>query len=273
MIYWIDGEGVRLSVQGRPCAVAPHRLIDAGDDLSAGCSWAELGFTVADFLPPDRFAALREGVLASVRDAVEQVLDRPCPGFRLDRYHHYCSDEDSHRQVIERLLRRAELTSLPIAHEEIDARVSELCGKRVSCRVAGQIASGYFFVRLVRPASLAVQDNNPPHRDAWLERLRDCLNIYVPLAGSNARSSMPVLPGSHLWCESRVARTEAGSEVNGRKFNVPSVLDGAEVVHMRRPPVGENQVLLFSPYLIHGGAVNLNDDLTRVSLEMRFWRC
>ncbi len=31
-------------------------------------------------------------------------------------------------------------------------------------------------------------------------------------------------------------------------------------------------MLLFSPYLIHGGAANREPDRTRVSLEMRFWR-
>ena len=41
---------------------------------------------------------------------------------------------------------------------------------------------------------------------------------------------------------------------------------------MVRPPVEENQVLVFSPYLVHGGAVNLNADVTRISLEVRFWR-
>jgi ectoine hydroxylase-related dioxygenase (phytanoyl-CoA dioxygenase family) len=36
------------------------------------------------------------------------------------------------------------------------------------------------------------------------------------------------------------------------------------------PKIGE--VLVFSPYLIHGGSVNLNDDTTRISIEVRLWR-
>ena len=39
-----------------------------------------------------------------------------------------------------------------------------------------------------------------------------------------------------------------------------------------RPNPGPNEVLVFSPYLIHGGAFNQQTDTTRVSLEMRFWR-
>ena len=31
-----------------------------------------------------------------------------------------------------------------------------------------------------------------------------------------------------------------------------------------------NQIMLFSPYLIHGCSNNNNDNITRISLEMRF---
>jgi ectoine hydroxylase-related dioxygenase (phytanoyl-CoA dioxygenase family) len=38
-----------------------------------------------------------------------------------------------------------------------------------------------------------------------------------------------------------------------------------------RPNPKENEVMLFSPYLVHGGGYNFNADVTRISLEMRFW--
>jgi len=41
---------------------------------------------------------------------------------------------------------------------------------------------------------------------------------------------------------------------------------------LERPNPGENEMLLFSPYLVHGGGYNFNTDMTRISLEMRFWR-
>jgi ectoine hydroxylase-related dioxygenase (phytanoyl-CoA dioxygenase family) len=41
---------------------------------------------------------------------------------------------------------------------------------------------------------------------------------------------------------------------------------------MIRPNPKPGEMLLFSPYLIHGGGVNFNKDITRVSLEMRFFR-
>ena len=127
----------------------------------------------------------------------------------------------------------------------------------------------HFCVRVVRPRS---RDNNPPHRDVWLDRLRHAINIYVPLAGSTALSSLPIVPGSHLWAESEIERTVSGARVNGIEFTVPSVVGSTKPLRIVRPDPGLNEFLVFSPYLIHGGAFNQLPDRTRVSLEMRFWR-
>ena len=124
-------------------------------------------------------------------------------------------------------------------------------------------------MRIVRPRRPA--DNNPLHRDSWLARLRDAVNAYIPLAGSNELSSLPVLPGSQRWPESEVERTLAGATMNGVVFTVPAVVAAERGLALQRPRVGENEIMLFSPHVIHGGGVNLNPGITRVSLEMRFW--
>lgn len=64
----------------------------------------------------------------------------------------------------------------------------------------------------------------------------------------------------------------AGARVDDRVFTVPSVVSATRPLTMMRPSPGPNELLVFSPYLIHGGAFNQQKDLTRVSLEMRFWR-
>ena len=38
-----------------------------------------------------------------------------------------------------------------------------------------------------------------------------------------------------------------------------------------RPRIMDNDVMVFSPYMIHGGGPNFSNK-TRVSLEMRFWK-
>ena len=55
-------------------------------------------------------------------------------------------------------------------------------------------------------------------------------------------------------------------------FTVPSVVGAAYPIALERPDPGRNEVLVFSPYLIHGGAYNQQPDRTRASFEMRFWR-
>jgi hypothetical protein len=50
------------------------------------------------------------------------------------------------------------------------------------------------------------------------------------------------------------------------------VVSASRPLTLVRPNPRPNDVLVFSPYLIHGGAYNQERDRTRVSLEMRFWR-
>jgi ectoine hydroxylase-related dioxygenase (phytanoyl-CoA dioxygenase family) len=81
-----------------------------------------------------------------------------------------------------------------------------------------------------------------------------------------------VVPGSHLWPESIVERTVGGAIINGIKFNVPAVTAIKDNFTVVRPSPGANEVLVFSPYLIHGGAINSSLDQTRISIEIRLWK-
>jgi hypothetical protein len=115
-------------------------------------------------------------------------------------------------------------------------------------------------------------DNNPVHRDVWLEDYDSCVSLYIPVAGGNALSSLILLPGSHHWPESRLEKTIAGARINGLKFNVPAVTPISGNFEAVRPDPKENEGLVFSPYLLHDGAVNLNTDTPRISVEMRLWK-
>jgi hypothetical protein len=53
-------------------------------------------------------------------------------------------------------------------------------------------------------------------------------------------------------------------------YSVPAVINGAHPFSMIRPNPGPNGMMVFSPNLIRGGGKNLNTDITRVSVEMRF---
>jgi len=273
MKYMIEGQEVVLDISEVPVTGDEICLLDQDVNLADGCPWHNNGFVVAPILDKALFDNLYNGVtdlvLAGLRHA-GCVMDADI--FDLEQYHVHCTSSDVHLRVIEFLRQKAEIKNLPLDYSYLDEAISLLCDKSVSCNVINQPASGYFFIRIVRP--FPHQDNNPPHKDAWLDHLRNAINLYFPLTGSDQKSSLSLVSGSHLWRESSIPRTRAGAEINGVKYSVPSVVldEEVEVIEMIRPKVEVGEGLIFSPYLIHGGAVNLNADKTRVSLEMRFWR-
>jgi hypothetical protein len=270
MRYKIDDAEVFLDISGQTVRGDNLCLLQQDDNLVLGCSWQDQGFLVSKIMGRESFNELYHGVQALLLEGLSNAgIEIDARKFQLECYHNYCPDQQTHLRVIEFLRSKARIENFPLNHSIIDQQVSRLCGKTVSCVVDNNCAAGYFFIRLVRP--FPHKDNNPPHKDVWLDRLRNGLNLYFPLAGSDHNSSLSLVPGSHYWLESRVLQTVPGSLVNGVAFSVPSAVMDDGALTMIRPAVRETEGMLFSPYLIHGGAVNLSDK-TRVSLEMRFWR-
>jgi len=65
---------------------------------------------------------------------------------------------------------------------------------------------------------------------------------------------------------------KVGLKFMAQGLNVPAVTSINESFEIIRPDPKDNEVLVFSPYLIHGGSVNLNTDQTRISIELRLWK-
>jgi hypothetical protein len=264
-----DGERVTFDVEGDTGWGEPAVLLDGDDNLIAERPWNADGFTVAPFLLPADYNRLVAGVTALLARRISEAGIEVPDTFALERYHEVVTSDDAHALVSRQGPWCRGLEDLPVPPDMVSARVSEILGHRVSTAPPHREFPEHFCFRVVRPRS---RDNNPPHRDVWLDRLRNAVNIYVPLAGSSARSSLPLVRGSHRWPESDIERTLDGARVNGMVYTVPSVVGAAHPLTLERPDPKANEVLVFSPYLIHGGAFNQQTDRTRVSLEMRFWR-
>ncbi|MCI0570208.1 MAG: phytanoyl-CoA dioxygenase family protein [Myxococcaceae bacterium] len=266
--FQLDDARLSWDIEGEVVSGADEVLLDHDDDLTARAPWSERGFTVAPSLPHEELAALRQGVTRMIAGILAET-GAPTEGFTLERYHTFiAADARRHGHVVERIRDGFPLHRFPIDGERLTRRISEICGVPLQTTYANG-SPGLFCLRLVRPLST---DNNPPHRDVWLDHLRHAINIYVPLAGSDARTSLPLVPGSHRWSEADIQRTASGARINGWAYTVPSVVGASRPIRMVRPNPGPEEVLVFSPYLIHGGAKNFSEDLTRASLEMRFWR-
>jgi len=244
-------------------------LISYDDNLAAGTYWDNDGYTVAVLFDKMEsyysLVSIFEEIIKSKLIASSYFINNH---FVLNQYHKIIQSDEQHYSFIAKMGNFFPVHLLGDLLDEIEDRVSEICQKKVHAKHP-DYDEKIFNIRIVRPNS---KDNNPLHRDVWLDRLRNGINIYVPITGSNELSSLPIIPQSHYWAENELERTEKGAELEGRIYTVPSVVKLNRKHEIIRPNPKENEVMVFSPYLIHGGASNLNENITRVSLEMRFWR-
>lgn len=244
-------------------------LLSQDDNLLANTMWLKGGFTIAPFISPDEYLAIKLGITKQIATQIELMGGTIDSNFSLEKYHHYVNDE-IHLKIARITSNGWDTALFPVDFELINQRISEILGIKVSVAMPPN-GECLYCLRLVRPQVLS--DCNPPHRDVWIDILRNAVNIYVPLAGSNEHSALPLLPGSHLMPESILVRSSNGAVVNGKQYTVPCVLSvNNQEFELYRPNPKPNEVLVFSPYLVHGGGTNLNNDSTRVSLEIRFWR-
>lgn len=269
VVVEIGGENLKLRVDGATFYGPDDVLLLKDDNLIAGLPWHDRGYTIERFMNDSSYAELQAGVLRLMAAVVEKAVGQVPADFALEHYHEAVSSDEMHAQVISYLREGFPLEAFPLPIQVLEARVSEICGLAVQA-LNPQLPDQRFYVRVVRPNGKP--DNNPPHRDVWLDYYRNCINIYIPLCGSNEKSSLPLVPGSHLWKESDIERTVGGAKIQGYSYRVPSVTAAEKPLNFIRPNPQPNEVMAFSPYLIHGGGVNWNHDLTRMSLEMRFFR-
>ncbi len=128
------------------------------------------------------------------------------------------------------------------------------------------------WVRICRPNSISNNDFNPCHKDVYLDFYRNTVNIYLPIIGSNEKSALKIQPGSHKWSESETVVTRGGANIKGKQYSVDAIVASKTPLNMIRPNPSQSQLMLFSPYLIHGCSDNDNENMTRMSLEIRFIR-
>lgn len=267
MEYTVNGKRLSYDTRGERSWGDDRVLLEEAVDLTSSTQWHVKGFTIEPFLDQNTFDTFGKQTRALLFDCWSKAGLHPAFDFPLDQYHTLVKDFKEHLAAVERT-KLLSVQDFPIPVRLLEDRVSQICGQPLEVRnpYDGQ---RIFHFRVIRPQQ---GDNNPLHRDIWLPDYDDCINLYIPIAGSNERSSLILVPGSHLWAESRIERTNSGAEINGLKYNVPAVTSIKGAYTIERPNPRQNEVLVFSPYLLHGGAVNLNANATRISIEIRLWK-
>jgi ectoine hydroxylase-related dioxygenase (phytanoyl-CoA dioxygenase family) len=186
--------------------------------------------------------------------------------FDIAKYHLNISDGE-HTKIINAMpWKKTESPEMLDFSEYIETRVSEIIGRKV------KIFNDDIWIRICRPSTVTETDYNPCHRDIYLDFYRNIVNIYVPIVGSNEKSSLMMQSGSHLWNERDVIVTKSGAyfKNSDKKYSVDAILQSRARLNMTRPNPKEDEFILFSPYLIHGCSSNDNEDTTRMSVEIRF---
>ena len=266
--FFIDNEAHRFDVRGNFFWGEDVLLFKEEDNIISNMPWKDEGFAVVKAFFENEFLRLKESVTSNVIKAIRLIgVNFDEPSFTLEKYHHVVHTNELHQRVIQ-VTRNLENSDFDFDINLLVERFGNILGYKLTAWV-DELEKSHIQIRISRPHSL---DINPPHRDGYLSYWENIINVWVPIAGCNTKSSLPVLPGSHLISENKILRSRSkGAEINNNQYYVPCILktqNGA--MRFVRPNPKSGEALIFTPYLIHGAAINNNMDITRVSLELRF---
>ncbi|MCO5273466.1 MAG: phytanoyl-CoA dioxygenase family protein [Flavobacteriales bacterium] len=272
--YSIDNSPITVDMKGTPELKRGNNevLSNATTDITHGLPWYPQGYHAYDFLSAQEFGTLRSGLNESIA-AIVNDLGISSAGFDLEQYHKVVTTTEDHHRVAART-RDLFATDFNFSVEELVPRFEKLVGFGLTDVNPDNGQKMHIIVRINRPGS---NDFNPPHKDMYgpWDRERKMLrfvNLWIPVAGVGPKSTLPVVPGSHLLPENKILRTFEGAVVEGNKYRVNAIVEWDGSSALVRPEVKYGQVLMFSAHLVHGLAKNEQEDTTRVALEFRLFR-
>lgn len=209
----------------------------------------------------DHTLFLRHFIQKTISNSIGSDID-------IEKYHSHVNEEQ-HKKVLNSMpYKKHDSSELQKFSKYLEASMSEILQEKV------KIFNDDVWVRICRPNRVSKEDFNPCHRDVYLDFYRNTVNIYLPIIGSDKNSSLLVQEGSHLWNENTTAVTRGGAHFKSKnkKYSVDAIVQSKTDLTMVRPNPAINEMLVFSPYLIHGCSDNNNENTTRMSLEIRFIR-
>ncbi|WP_282040641.1 phytanoyl-CoA dioxygenase family protein [Winogradskyella flava] len=264
----IDHEPFQFKVEGNFFWGKQVLLYEKENNILSKVNWESEGYKCVNAFENNEFENLKQSikhVIIGALKANDILVDEST--FSLANYHEYVTDDELHNKIIN-ITRNLEVSDFDFDIDILAKRFGKILGYRLTSWVE-ELQKSHIQIRISRPDSL---DINPPHRDGYLSYWEDIVNVWLPIEGCNNKSSLPVLPGSHLLPENEILRTESkGAKINGNIYYVPCILETKSgVMQMIRPNPKEGEALLFTPFLIHGSAINQNKHITRISLELRF---
>lgn len=271
--YAIDGKIHEVSVNGSPeFSVGKNETLSGkGTDITFEQPWYNDGFASLELFSEEEFNDLQSGLTQCISNILQRE-NIDTYGFELKNYHQFVKTDETHFKVVgvTRDLFPADF-NFPI--KKMHKKLGELLGFELSDIEPANGEPLHIIVRINRPFST---DYNPPHKDIYEAvdnegRIPLFVNFWIPVCGVTEKSSLPIAPKSHLIPENKVERTYDGGVVAGKKYRVRSIKSWNGDSQLERAKIKNGQVLIFSSHLIHGLAIN-EENQTRVALEFRLFK-
>ena len=271
--YNIDGESLTVQVpegctfsNGEKMCLSKHF-----NDITKTKDWYEKGYVIVESEP---FLNVQKVKVELTRCISKILLSsgaiRDTEHFKLEDYHNYVSEE-LHQEIIKK--------TRNFGPEQFNFKVEpflKAMGEYFNIDL-NWVSSGSYDPKIITRINMPNSKHfNPAHKDIYQvydssNIIPAMVNIWIPICGVNKNAGLPVAPGSHLIDEYNIFRTKSGSTMHGQKYNVNCIRDWNLENDMVTLTPNENQIIIFSSFLIHGLARNLNKDKTRMSLEFRLF--
>ena len=241
-------------------------------DVTYHTKWYKDGHTSQKFLSESEFSDLQLGITQTIKSMVEDVVGKELDGFTLENYHKFITTNEEHFKIVSKT-RDLFSDDFGFPIKEMIPKFEKLLGFDLTDRISGTNEDEHIIVRINRPKS---NDYNPPHKDMYEGydngKNYNFLNFWVPIAGVTDKSSLPIAPKSHLIPEDSILRTIDGGKVGTNSYRVCLIKEWDGSSDLVRAKVSDGEVLMFSSHMIHGLAINEEEDVTRVALEFRLFK-
>jgi hypothetical protein len=267
--YSIDGKEFVFNVPKNQEFISGENTVlsNSETDLIYSQSWYDDGYTTLPVFTIEEYDKIYNGISDTVKKIIEGIgVD--VTGFTLEKYHEYINNDEDHFKIVNR--------TRDLFPEDFDFKIENLIdyfeqkiGVKLTDRFpsTGQIL--HIIIRINRPNS---NDFNPPHQDVDDNNHDPMVNVWIPICGVTNDSSLCVVKGSHLISMDKILKTESGGVLGPNNYRVRMIKSWNGSNQMSRVKIKHSEVLFFTPFLIHGIAINTNPDITRVALEFRLFK-
>lgn len=278
--YKINDNEFSVETPDQEFKVGESKVISNEDtDILFSQDWYSDGHTSELLMTDVEFGNLKKGIEDTLSNLIQTHLNKDVSNFSLEKYHQYIDSDEEHFKIVSKT-RDLFPSDFNFDTDAILKKFKGILGFEVTDNIPNTDSKIHIIVRVNRPNS---NDYNPPHKDSYeafhyndsvdeTDSALRFINFWIPIAGVTPKTSLPISPKSHLLSEDVILRTIGGGKVGKNKYRVGCIKEWNGSNELKRSEVNYGEVLIFSSHLIHGFAVNEEQDTTRVALEFRLFK-